>query len=205
MAPGPRLQQINARLHEEPLASIVYFIFWLTILCGVVPPVAAIVLPARCLYHLVLWWFGWGGDNDYDPAKISDIELAVVITGCDTGFGKELALWAGEAGYVVFAGCLEKESFDQFEVKGSLITPLALDVTSDTDVAAAATQVSRWINNPEKKGKKRVLHALVNNAGIGHTSPFDWLELSDYQRVMDGKCTAITTGSTGSTGSISRL
>jgi hypothetical protein len=202
MAPGPRLQQINARLHEEPLASIAYFIFWLIILCGVVPPVSAIVLPARCLYHLVLWCFGWGGDNDYDPAKISDIELAVVITGCDTGFGKELALWAGEAGYVVFAGCLQKESFDQFEVKGSLITPLVLDVTSDADVKAAATQVSNWINNPEKKGNKRVLHALVNNAGIGHTSPFDWLELSDYQRVMDGKCTAITTGSTGS---ISRL
>jgi hypothetical protein len=188
MAPGPRLQYINARLHEEPLASIAYFIFWLAILCGVVPLVAVIVLPLRCMYHLVLlWYFDWAGVNDFDPSKHSDIELAVVITGCDTGFGKELALWAGEAGYVVFAGCLQKESFDQFEVKGSHIIPFVMDVTSDADVAAAATLVSIWIQSPEKKDNKRILHALVNNAGIGVGGFFDWLELSDYQKVMNGK------------------
>jgi len=33
-------------------------------------------------------------------------ELGVCITGCDSGFGKDLALALAKKGYTVFAGCL---------------------------------------------------------------------------------------------------
>lgn len=62
--------------------------------------------------------------------------------------GKELVLWAAEAGYVAFAGCPKKDSFEQFDIKeGSRIIPIVLDATCDQDVAQAAAKVSEWINS----------------------------------------------------------
>jgi len=202
MAPGPALQRINAILHSEPLASVVYSLYWSCILCLVVPFSAIALLPL-CIYRILAsWWFlDWNGAKAYDPAawkQPNDItELAVVVTGCDSGFGKELALWAAEAGYVVFAGCLKKESFAQFDVMvgssggehSGKVIPLVLDVTDNKNVDDAAAAVSKWLADTaetEGDGKQhRILHGLVNNAGIMILGLFDWLDVSDYQKVMD--------------------
>ena len=125
----------------------------------------------------------WGMDT-YNPKKYKDTEMAVVVTGSDSGFGKEIAFWAADAGFTVFAGCRLKESFQDF-ADHAHIHPVMMDVTSDTDVDQVVTQVQAWLND-EESTKQRVLHGLINNAGIFLGLDADLTELSMYQKVMDG-------------------
>jgi 3-hydroxybutyrate dehydrogenase len=126
------------------------------------------------------------GRNMYTPRKQKSKELAVVVTGCDSGFGREIAIWAAEVGFIVFAGCLKKESLQQF-VDHKRIHPIVMDVTSDKDVQSTVDQVRTWLTEsvvPEQKN--RVLHGLVCNAGILLGGELDLTELLTYQKVMDG-------------------
>jgi NAD(P)-dependent dehydrogenase (short-subunit alcohol dehydrogenase family) len=113
--------------------------------------------------------------------------MAVVVTGCDTGFGTEIAFWAAQAGFHVFAGCLLKESFGQFE-NCPAIKPIQMNVCNDNDVQEVVKQVVTWLDGGGEKKKQRVLHALINNAGIGDGGLIDWLDISVFQRNMDVNC-----------------
>jgi len=186
LGPGPFLQTINRILHEEPIASIAYFCVWSFVLVVVCPLSAVFVLVPRLIFRLYSYGTGQLEDDYFDPPKHKDSKMAVVITGCDSGFGKELALHAADAGFVVFAGCLNRDSFEQVTVaiKGE-IYPLELDVTQDEHVAKMAEQVEKWIKGDAGGKEKRVLHALVNNAGIGFSGNIDWAEVSDFQKIFD--------------------
>lgn len=150
-------------------------------------PVTVVSLVILTTIRVILIVSGNSGEDAFDPRHHEDKQLAVVITGCDTGFGKELAILAAQLGFFVFAGCLKKESFQQFETLDDQqnIRPLRVDVTSDTDVKEMADQVKSWLADLKAK-KKRVLHALVNNAGIGFGGDIDWFELEAFQKTMDG-------------------
>lgn len=179
--PGPTTQKINALLHKEPFASISYGLIWSALLL-VATPIAVLILGFATIFKLIVWYLGtW--ENVYDPAEHSDKELAVVITGCDSGFGKEIAYWASDAGFVVFAGCLTAQSLEQFQQGPRAIIAAQMDVTKDSDVSSMATKVDEWLQ--AKKG--RVLHAIINNAGIGCLAGIDWLEVEDFYQVMDGE------------------
>jgi 3-hydroxybutyrate dehydrogenase len=184
-APGTVGQWLNAIVHKEPISSIVYFFYWSFLLISCIP-IAISVLMLQVTFRLYVWITG-RGVGDFDPPQNKNKELAVMITGCDSGFGKELALIAADAGYVVFAGCLKESSFAQFEGTGtkSVIFPIKMDVTSKADVVYAAVEVSKWINNSAAKPKKRVLHALVNNAGVGEGGDIDWSKLEAFERMMN--------------------
>lgn len=64
--------------------------------------------------------------------------------------------------------------------------PIKVDVTKDEHTNEAATYISKWLQQPSSK-KQRVLHCIVNNAGIGNLGLIDWLDLSTFRKVMDGK------------------
>jgi short chain dehydrogenase len=207
--PGPLLQKINAALHREPVATIAYGIFWSVVL-AVSMPMAVCVLQIRTVWQLFLWYKQPNDQhhkNAYDPASIHNknkYEMAVVITGCDSGFGKELAFWAADAGYTVFAGCKSTTSWeDGGSVLPDRIHLMAMDVTSDAQVNAAVHEVQAWLlsnqqdeqqdsGDTNKTKKKRVLHALINNAGVGTFSLVDWAEMSDFTFCMEGTfCTNV--------------
>uniref|UniRef100_A0A914QQF8 Uncharacterized protein n=1 Tax=Panagrolaimus davidi TaxID=227884 RepID=A0A914QQF8_9BILA len=89
---------------------------------------------------------------------------AVFISGCDTGFGRLLALKCTEKGIPVFAGCYTKQGEEnlQSEAKGSpgrLVT-FPLDITKDKSVEDAAEYVKKNLQSDE------MLWAVVNNAGV---------------------------------------
>lgn len=174
---------MNALLHQEPIASLAYAVFWISLLT-VATPVASIFLMIQAVYNISLWALGWDGENKFDPSKHEEREFGVVITGCDSGFGKELALLASRAGFVVFAGCLSEASFEQF--KGTQIVPMVMDVTKDTDVNDSVERVRKWIAGATP-GRPRVLHALCNNAGMNVAGFVDWNELTATQKIMDGR------------------
>jgi NAD(P)-dependent dehydrogenase (short-subunit alcohol dehydrogenase family) len=101
---------------------------------------------------------------------------AVVVTGCDTGFGKLIALRMHELGATVYAGCISKTSCDALNKGHKNMRAFLCDVTKDDDVAKCLARV--------REGGLPLL-ALVNNAGI---SAFGWaeaLDLKTYRRNMD--------------------
>lgn len=96
--------------------------------------------------------------------KINPSGKAVFITGCDTGFGHELAKKMHAYGFKVFAGLLDTNSpgahaLDQYSCKR--IHKVKIDVTSDEQVKQARIEVEKCLQQ-----SKHHLYAVVNNAGI---------------------------------------
>ncbi|XP_037617928.1 D-beta-hydroxybutyrate dehydrogenase, mitochondrial [Sebastes umbrosus] len=106
---------------------------------------------------------------------------AVLITGCDSGFGHQLARCLDHKGFVVFAGCLFPEGAGAQSLvrqSSSNLKILKLDVTSDEDMQQAKKMVQE--NLPEKG-----LWAVVNNAGISDWAEIEWSSIEDYRHMVD--------------------
>ncbi|KAM7299414.1 retinol dehydrogenase 7-like [Ixodes scapularis] len=75
---------------------------------------------------------------------------AVLITGCDTGFGHLLAKRLAKEGFYVFAGCLFSDGDDARELRSSPnIHVLQLNVTKEDQVELALQEVK---NNLGSRG-----------------------------------------------------
>ncbi|XP_044044385.1 D-beta-hydroxybutyrate dehydrogenase, mitochondrial [Siniperca chuatsi] len=106
---------------------------------------------------------------------------AVLITGCDSGFGHQLARCLDHKGFVVFAGCLSPEGAGAQSLarqSSSNLKILKLDVTSDEEVQLAKKMVQE---NLPKKG----LWAIVNNAGISDWAEIEWSTVEDFRNMVD--------------------
>lgn len=154
---------------------------------------AALVVISLCKVarYVVLLPFGRVDGRKISPNDMTNkngrkIELAVLITGCDSGFGCDLAFELGQKGFTVFAGCLAKEATDQFAGTTSII-PLKMDVTNEKEVNGAVEAVMNWLAVGTVKDTERHFHALVNNAGIGSGGRVDWLDLTPYRQNMEGE------------------
>jgi len=104
---------------------------------------------------------------------------AVLVTGASTGIGRATALELDRKGFQVFAGVRKKKDADSLRAEGSKnLTPVTIDVAKDASIARAKSQIQR------KVGRKG-LHGLVNNAGIGHGGPVEYMAMEDFRRVID--------------------
>ncbi|PVD38343.1 hypothetical protein C0Q70_00956 [Pomacea canaliculata] len=106
---------------------------------------------------------------------------AVLITGCDHGFGCMLAEALDILGYRVFAGCLNAAGDGAKELKqktSSNLVIVQLDVTSDVQVAEARATVERSLDGC-------CMWAVINNAGIAAFAETEWCSLDAYQNMMD--------------------
>ncbi|XP_073318244.1 retinol dehydrogenase 7 isoform X1 [Pagrus major] len=106
---------------------------------------------------------------------------AVLITGCDSGFGHQLARCLDHKGFVVFAGCLFPEAAGAQSLirqSSSNLKILKLDVTNDEDVQQAKKIVQESL--PEKG-----LWAVVNNAGISDWAEIEWSTIADFRHMVD--------------------
>jgi NAD(P)-dependent dehydrogenase (short-subunit alcohol dehydrogenase family) len=92
---------------------------------------------------------------------VNDTKTAL-ITGANKGIGFAVAEGLGAAGFTVAVGARDdvrcKEAVERLRAKGVDAFGVALDVTSDESVAAAAATVEQTTGR---------LDVLVNNAGIG--------------------------------------
>ncbi|GMS79050.1 hypothetical protein PENTCL1PPCAC_1225, partial [Pristionchus entomophagus] len=103
---------------------------------------------------------------------------AVFISGCDSGFGRALAIKCAKAGLTVFAGCLTKggEESLQSETRGLPLITCPLDVTKDESIADARKFVKENLKNGIK------LWAVVANAGVFTVyGPDDWCTIDEYK------------------------
>eukprot|EP00058_Branchiostoma_floridae_P027065 XP_002612556.1 3-hydroxybutyrate dehydrogenase [Branchiostoma floridae] len=110
---------------------------------------------------------------------------AVLVTGCDTGFGKEVSRVLHDRGFTVFAGCVLKdkggEGARELAAVGSpRLHVLQMDVTSDDSLWKARQYMEE--NLPDKDAG---LWAIVNNAGTSTYGLVEWCPIETYKRVAE--------------------
>jgi len=81
-----------------------------------------------------------------------------LVTGCSTGFGRELVRAVARHGHRVVATARNAASLDEF-AGNPLVLTAALDVTSPADIAGAVDEAERRFGR---------IDVLVNNAGYGY-------------------------------------
>lgn len=108
---------------------------------------------------------------------------SILITGCSSGFGRLGAEHYARLGARVFATMRrlprpEADELRQLARDAKLdLHVLELDVTSDEQVAAAVAEAERINGGP--------LDVLVNNAGMGITSPVEVQDMAATQLIFD--------------------
>lgn len=174
----PFVQSINAGLHKYPLSLIIHGIYWFFILTF------ASTFVGICYIFFVAFQLITGATKSSIDARACGKELAVYVTGCDSGFGKDIAYKLSERGFVVFAACLTKEGVEQYADAPSVVA-LKVDVTKKEQVDDARTKISSWLSSAEADKPPRFLHAVINNAGIGSIGCIDWLTIEDFRKDME--------------------
>lgn len=75
-------------------------------------------------------------------------EKYIFITGCDSGFGNQLARQLDIQGLRILAGCLTQKGAEELErVTSDRLKTIILDVTSTESVAAATEWVKGCVGN----------------------------------------------------------
>jgi len=110
--------------------------------------------------------------------RMSDLSnKAVLITGCDSGFGKALTQQLASKGISVFAACLtEQGKNDLGKVKN--VQAFQMDVTKDESVKAGVEFVTKNL-------KGQVLWGVVNNAGVLRGGVLELSSLKDFNLQLD--------------------
>lgn len=108
-------------------------------------------------------------------------QKAVLITGCDSGFGHGLARYLDELGFTVFAGVLDEQGSGAEELRRTCSKHLSvfqLNVTNTQEIKEAYSKVKEKVQN---KG----LWALINNAGVlGFPTEGELIPMTEYKRCM---------------------
>ncbi|XP_051548368.1 estradiol 17-beta-dehydrogenase 2 [Myxocyprinus asiaticus] len=117
-----------------------------------------------------------------EEATLLALNRAVLITGCDSGLGNDLARFLDRAGMRVFAGVLDEFSPGALDLKissSSNLTVLQLDVTNRSQIAKAHQYI-------QKQTAETGLWALVNNAGVlGYVCDGEILPIKTYKKYLN--------------------
>ena len=98
-----------------------------------------------------------------------------LITGCSTGFGRELAHQALAHGYRVAVTARDPTEVQDLADHGQALV-LKLDVTDPAEIAAAVTATQERFGH---------IDVLVNNAGIGYFAAVEEGEDAEIRRMFD--------------------
>jgi NAD(P)-dependent dehydrogenase (short-subunit alcohol dehydrogenase family) len=98
---------------------------------------------------------------------VGQMPRLALVTGASTGIGRACAVHLAGLGFEVLAGVRDPADAPEG------LEPVRLDVTSESDVAAAAERVG---------GE---LHALVNNAGIAISGPVEVVPIEEWRRQLE--------------------
>lgn len=122
--------------------------------------------------------------------KSTNPREAVLISGCDSGIGLELAKYLYETfEFTIICGFLEPNSSNGYKLLSKLVQADGadrlilekLDVTCEEDIKLIVTRIEEL----REDGKIRSLVALVNNAGVMTYGEFDWLTRSQIKKQID--------------------
>lgn len=104
-------------------------------------------------------------------------DKTVLITGCDSGFGKGLVISATNAGFNVIAACYSEQAAKEFDNNSDVIAVVA-DLTKKEDI-------DKVVNTTKFYSADNGLFGLINNAGICLPGNIEWLPSEAYKQTMD--------------------
>lgn len=162
----------------------------LLLLIGICLVVGVFALPAKLSYSVfesvyvyltvaitvIILAFQFGPKSYLDPNN-----KAVIITGCDTGFGNALARKLDKIGFTVFACCLYADGEGAQRIidnTSDRCRVIQMDVTDDIQVRNAVSEVKEALED-------KVLYSVVNNAGIAVFSEIEWCSVDQFQQIMN--------------------
>ncbi|MGK2869658.1 MAG: oxidoreductase [Mycobacterium sp.] len=100
-----------------------------------------------------------------------------LITGCSTGFGREIARAALEAGHSVVVTARRRETVADFvDTFGDRAVAVALDVTDKDQIAGAVAAADEAFGG---------IDVLVNNAGYGYMSAVEEGDDAEVRKLFD--------------------
>ncbi|KAG8184947.1 hypothetical protein JTE90_011079 [Oedothorax gibbosus] len=117
----------------------------------------------------------------YLDDKVHPNKKAVLVTGCDSGFGHGVAKRLDSEGFRVFACCLFPDGEGAKELRKNCSKKLEvveLDVTKDESVKKAVEHVKQNLG-------KDVLWALINNAGMTTGFTVDLSPIKAFQDCLE--------------------
>lgn len=101
----------------------------------------------------------------------------VLITGCDSGFGKGLAIALSELGWKVYATCMTDVGIAFFATNAN-VTSVRMDVTKEDEVKDVMATI-------DTAHPTEGLYALVNNAGVDKVGTTDWCDVDHFKWHME--------------------
>lgn len=110
---------------------------------------------------------------------------AVLVTGCDSGFGFSLAKHLHGKGFTVFAGCLLKDKGDAGvkeldNMNSDRMKTVQLNVAKQEEIDQAVDVIKENLKDPEKG-----LWGVVNNAGISTFGEVEFTSMETYKEVAE--------------------
>lgn len=106
-------------------------------------------------------------------------EKSAFITGASSGIGRATALRMAQSGWRVFAGVRKPEDGASLRSESSAhITPVIMDVTDPSGIAAAADEVDAQLEG-------RGLDGLANVAGVGIARPLEYVALEELKEIFE--------------------
>jgi len=105
-------------------------------------------------------------------------QRVALIIGASSGIGRACAALMVRAGWTILAGV--RKSSDAQKLKqefGANIFPLIIDLEDAESITAAANQARTELGG-------RGLHGLVNVAGVGTTSPVEYIRAAEMQKIF---------------------
>jgi NADP-dependent 3-hydroxy acid dehydrogenase YdfG len=121
-------------------------------------------------------------------SQVSSSHKAVLVTGCDSGFGLWLALDLLDLGFTVIGCCLSSQSDGANRLRShrhssTRLVLVTLDVTSEQSVSDALQMVQT-----ELCARHLHLFALVNNAGIMASCEIEFGCSTLFERQLSVNC-----------------
>ncbi|MDX2137402.1 MAG: SDR family NAD(P)-dependent oxidoreductase [Chloroflexota bacterium] len=98
----------------------------------------------------------------------------VLITGANSGIGKETAKRFAQTGYVTYGGARRESTFSELTAIGCL--PIRVDVTDEASMIAAVQHIEQAHGGVD---------VLVNNAGYGQLGPLEEIAMADMRRQFE--------------------
>ncbi|XP_038662755.1 17-beta-hydroxysteroid dehydrogenase type 2-like isoform X1 [Scyliorhinus canicula] len=169
-------QKCEARLNVNPLTGLSLLLLFAaeSLFYIYLPQGLGLVLFTLCCGLLYRWICSNG--------ILSPEGKAVLITGCDSGFGYTLAKRLHSLGFHVFAMVLHEDGEGAQELKSvccNRLTVIEMDVTNGAMIHKVQKEVAKQLEN-------QGLFALVNNAGIlAYIGDAEIIPIDAYKRCME--------------------
>jgi NAD(P)-dependent dehydrogenase (short-subunit alcohol dehydrogenase family) len=104
---------------------------------------------------------------------------SVLVTGASSGIGRACALHVDGLGYRVFAGVRSESAAESLRRAGSgRLAPVMLDVTDAAAIDAAVGSLESALDG-------RGLVGVVNNAGVAHGGPIEYLPIAEWRTQLE--------------------